>query len=211
MHVDGAFAASTMLTERGRLALAGIERADSIALDAHKWFFQPIECGALLVRDLQTLKAAFHVRPEYLLDAESAVSEVQFCDLGPQLTRNFRALKLWMSIQTFGVDAFAAAIDRGIDLAELAEQELRLTGTWDIVTPASLSVLSFGVIEDNDQEASRRNAAIAERTLMDGYLMLSTTVLRGRTVLRMCVINPRATEDEIRESVRRLTQIATGD
>ena len=94
MHVDGAFAAATMLTDRGRTALAGIERADSIALDAHKWLFQPIECGALLVRDTETLRAAFHERPEYLLDADTEAPEVNFCDLGPQLTREFRALKL---------------------------------------------------------------------------------------------------------------------
>ncbi len=202
MHVDGAFAAAAMLTERGKKVLAGIERADSIALDAHKWLFQPIECGVLLVRDVQTLRTTFHDRAEYLRDADTAAAEVNFCDLGPQLTREFRALKLWMSVQTFGLDAFRAALDRTQDLAELIEHCLRESGRWQILTPASLGVVSFkpeGVGPTGDACRS-----IARLTLEDGYLALSTTEIRGETVLRMCVTNPRATNDDIREAVRRL-------
>ena len=195
MHVDGAFAAATMLTAKGKTALAGIEHADSIALDGHKWLFQPIECGALLVRDIETLRNAFHVRPEYLKDAESAEGEVQFCDLGPQLTRNFRALKLWMTVQTFGV----AAIERGMILAEQAERELAAAG-WEIVTEAQLGVLTFSC-----PGQSERNLDVLHIALEEGYLALSTTVLEGRTVLRMCVTNPRISDAEMSESVRRLT------
>ena len=209
LHADGAFAAATMLTNQGRACLAGLERADSIALDAHKWLFQPIECGCLLVRDVRSLRDAFFERPEYLLDADSAEAEVNFCDLGPQLTRSFRALKLWMSIQVFGVNAFRAAIERGMALAELAEQELRTAGVWEIVTPAQLGVLTFRYATDGSTADDQINTRIAQAVLEDGFAALSTTQLRGRTVLRMCVTNPRATNEDIAETVRRLGKIAT--
>jgi aromatic-L-amino-acid/L-tryptophan decarboxylase len=210
LHADGAFGAAAALSESGRERLAGLDRVDSLAVDAHKWLFQPIECGCLLVRDVRRLRETFHERPEYLKDADTAEAEVNFCDLGPQLTREFRALKLWMSIQVFGMDAFRAAVSRGIALAELAERELRAAGRWEVVTPAQLSVLTFraAVAGRTDEELNVLNGAIAHAMLDDGYAALSTTELHGRAVLRMCVTNPRATEDEIRETVRRLGNFA---
>jgi aromatic-L-amino-acid/L-tryptophan decarboxylase len=206
LHADGAFGAAAVLSEDGKRRLGGLGRVDSIALDAHKWLFQPIECGCLLVRDVRTLREAFYERPEYLRDADTADAEVNFSDMGPQLTREFRALKLWMSIQVFGMEAFRAAVERGIALAELAERELRESGRWEIVTPAQISVVTFRYAPPqlSDLKINKLNARIAQATLDDGYAALSTTELRGKTVLRMCVTNPRATEAEIRETVRRL-------
>ena len=210
LHADGAFAAAAILTRGGREKLAGIGRVDSLALDAHKWLFQPIECGCLLVRNVGHLRAAFRDRPEYLLDVDTPEEEVNFCDLGPQLTREFRALKLWMSIQVFGEDAFRTAVARGMELAELAERYLRAAGGWEIVTPAQLGVLTFrraptGYSED---ERDRLNLRILQEVLEDGYAALSSTILGGRSVLRVCVINPRASDEEIAETVRRVTAIA---
>ncbi|HEX3303941.1 MAG TPA: aminotransferase class I/II-fold pyridoxal phosphate-dependent enzyme [Thermomicrobiales bacterium] len=206
LHADGAFGAAAVLSQNGKRWLAGLERVDSIALDAHKWLFQPIECGCLLVRDVRTLREAFYERPEYLRDADTADAEVNFSDMGPQLTREFRALKLWMSIQVFGMEAIRAAVERGIALAELAEREIRDAGIWEMITPAQISVLTFRYAPSNltEQQINRLNARIAHATLEDGYAALSTTELRGKTVLRMCITNPRATEAEIRETVRRL-------
>jgi aromatic-L-amino-acid decarboxylase len=211
LHVDGAFGAAAVLTAEGRQLLAGIERADSIALDAHKWLFQPIECGCLLVRDMSFLRAAFHERPEYLRDVDTPQAEINYCDYGPQLTRVFRALKLWMSIQVFGLHAFRAAISRGMAMARLAEAELRASGAWEIVTPEQLSVLTFrhaptGIPAGQTNEINRR---IAHAILEDGYAAVSTTELSGQLVLRMCVTNPRVAEEEIRESVRRFTTLAS--
>jgi aromatic-L-amino-acid decarboxylase len=210
LHVDGAFGAAAVLTQEGRRLLDGIERADSIALDAHKWLFQTIECGCLLARDMSCLGAAFHERPEYLRDVDTPPAEINFCDYGPQLTRSFRALKLWMSIQVFGLDAFRDAIARGQKLAELADTELRNTKRWEIVTPAQLSVLTFRRSSPglSREAANEINRQIAQAILEEGYAALSTTELGGITVLRMCVINPRAQEDEIKESVRRFSSIA---
>ena len=120
LHVDAAYGGFAALTERGRAALAGIELADSVTLDPHKWLYQPIECGCLLVREGRLAAEAFTINPDYLADYKS--EEVNFSDLGVQLTRTARALKIWLSFNYFGVDAFREAIDRAIDLAQLAER-----------------------------------------------------------------------------------------
>ena len=117
LHVDGAYGAFAALTDRGREALRGIELADSITLDPHKWLYQPFECGALLVRDGRLLRRAFEIVPEYLKDATVGADEVNFSDLGLQLSRSSRALKVWLSVQYFGLDAFRTAVDRCLDLA----------------------------------------------------------------------------------------------
>src|SRR5262249_53557972 len=118
LHVDGAYGAPAVLCEKGRSLLRGLELADSLSLDPHKWLFQPYEMGCVLVRDVRSLREAFAVRPDYLKDLESTGAEVNFCDYGIQLSRSFRALKLWMSLKVFGLGAFRGAIARGFALAE---------------------------------------------------------------------------------------------
>ena len=205
LHVDGAYGAPSVLTDRGRALLAGLERADSLVLDPHKWLFQPFEIGSVLVRRPGALRAAFAMVPEYLRDVGAGEGEeVALRDRGPQLTRGSRALKLWLSVQVFGVDAFRAAIDRGIDLAERAGELLAAAG-FEIVTPPQLAVVTFRA--DGDDAA---NAALADRVVADGYAAPSTTILRGRTVLRMCTINPRTTDDELERSVARIAELAAG-
>jgi glutamate/tyrosine decarboxylase-like PLP-dependent enzyme len=214
LHVDGAFGAAAVLADAGRAALAGLDRADSLTLDPHKWLFQPIECGCLLVRDRQFLRAAFYERPEYLRDVDSpgrSGEEVNFYDLGPQLTRGFRALKLWMSVQVFGVASFRAAVAHGIALAELAERHLRHDSTWDVVTPAQLGIVTFRhrFPGRTATETDELNARIARASVDDGAATISSSVLSGRTVLRLCAINPRTTVDDIEETIRLLSLIGS--
>jgi aromatic-L-amino-acid/L-tryptophan decarboxylase len=125
MHVDGAYGAAAVISERGRKLLEGIEMADSLSFDPHKWLFQTIECGCVLLRDAAKLNATYRIMPEYLADVHRNAAEVNPCDYGIQLTRGFRALKVWMSVQYFGLEAFRRAVDRGFALAELAEAKLR--------------------------------------------------------------------------------------
>src|SRR5205085_5003456 len=113
LHIDGAFGAASIVSERGREALQGLDRADSLTLDPHKWLFQSFECGCVLVRDAALLKSAFQIKPDYLRDVHRSLEEFNPCDYGVQLTRSFRALKVWLSLQTFGVAAFRDAIARG--------------------------------------------------------------------------------------------------
>ena len=120
LHADGAYGAAAVISERGRAALAGLGNVDSLSLDPHKWLFQPFEIGCVLVRDGRHLTETFAIHPEYLRDVHRDPEEINFCDRGVQLTRGFRALKLWLSLQVFGVRAFREAVTRGFELAELA-------------------------------------------------------------------------------------------
>lgn len=210
LHADGAFGAAAVLCDRGRRLLRGMEEVDSLALDPHKWLFQPFEIGCVLVREARQLRDAFRIHPEYLKDVHRAEEAVNFCDYGIQLTRTFRALKLWMSLKIFGLEAFREAIDRGFRLAEAAERYLRESACWEIVTPAQMAIVSFRYNEPGraPKELEAINQNMVERLIADGYALLTSTTLRGRTVLRFCTINPRTTEEEIRETVRRLERLA---
>ena len=144
LHVDGAYGAPAVLTARGRALLAGIDRADSLVLDPHKWLFQPFEigCGAGPPPP-GALRAGVRDVPASTCATSAPASEVAFRDRGPQLSRGSRAMKLWLSLQVFGLDAFRAAIDRGIDLAERAEALLARRRGFEVVTPAQLAIVSL--------------------------------------------------------------------
>lgn len=212
LHVDGAYGAAAALTARGRAALRGLELADSIALDPHKWLFQPFEIGCVLVRDMRHLRQAFAVHPEdnasYLADVgRMAEREVVFYEHGVQLTRSFRALKLWMALRIFGLAAFRDTIDRGIALAEEVEQFLRGDPRWEVVTAAQLAVVTFAPRLTSDvSEANARVERAVERLTADGYAMVTSTQVRGRTVLRFCLIHPDARLDEVKQTADRLAQ-----
>jgi glutamate/tyrosine decarboxylase-like PLP-dependent enzyme len=206
MHVDGAYGAATAVCPRGKRLLDGLELADSLSLDPHKWLFQPIECGCVLLRDAAILKAAYRIMPEYLADVHRNVTEVNPCDYGIQLTRGFRALKLWMSIQYFGLDAFRAAVDRGFVLAEHAEAKLRQMSGWQIVTPAQTGIVTFRKRGAEESFYGKLHDAM----LADGFALATSTVLNGRTALRLCTINPRTTEAEIDQTIEWLDALAAG-
>jgi aromatic-L-amino-acid/L-tryptophan decarboxylase len=166
LHVDGAYGAFACLSERGRRTLAGIEFADSITLDPHKWLYQPVELGALLVRDGELLRRGFEISPDFLSDVESVNQEVNFSDLGLQLTRSCRALKLWISLRYFGVAAFRKAIDTCLDLSLHAERQIAASTELELMSAASLGIVSFrrhpaGV--ENEVELDRINASLAEQ------------------------------------------------
>ena len=197
-HVDGAYGAAAVLTEPGRAALTGLDRGDSLVIDPHKWLFQPYEAGAVLIREPGLLERTFALSGEYLRDTFGG--EVNFRDRGIQLTRGTRALKLWLSVNVFGLDAFRAAVAHGIALAEHAEAVLRERRGWEIVTPASLGIVCFTRVGADD-------SVVSAETVLDGYAAPSTTVLRGQTVLRLCTINPRTTFDEIEETIRRMERV----
>jgi aromatic-L-amino-acid/L-tryptophan decarboxylase len=210
LHADGAYGAPAVLSERGRRALEGLGGADSLSLDPHKWLFQPIEIGAVLLRDREDLRRTFRVLPEYLRDVEGVEGETNFRDYGIQLTRGFRALKLWMSLQVFGEAGFRAAVGRGIELAEFAEGCVRGRAGWEVAAPAQLGVVAFRFAPPSADPAAhdRMNRALLDELNRGGLAMISSTELRGRTALRMCTINPRTSEDDIRATVERLFELA---
>jgi glutamate/tyrosine decarboxylase-like PLP-dependent enzyme len=203
LHADGAYGASVILCEQGKKLLKGLERVHSLAIDPHKWLFQPYEMGCVLVRDFRHLRHTFHILPEYLKDIEQTEQEVNFCEYGVQLTRSFRALKLWLSLNIFGVEAFREAVEKGFRLAEYAEEVLRNHECFKIVTPAQMAIITFRyhVPGLSETDLDSVNEKIVDAMIARQFAMISTTRLKGHTVLRMCTINPRTTPDDISATI----------
>jgi aromatic-L-amino-acid/L-tryptophan decarboxylase len=210
MHIDGAYGGSAALTDEGSVLLSGLNRANSLTIDPHKWMFQPYEIGCALIRDKTLLNDTFKVSAEYLKIVEQKSEQPNFSDYGVQLTRGFRALKLWMSIKAFGIDAFKTAINIGMDRARQTEARLRVNPNWDIVTPAQLGIVTFRYLANSFDEATLDllNMRIADDMINSGFALLSPTILSGKTVLRMCTINPRTTNDDILQTIDRLEAFA---
>ena len=198
-HVDGAYGGFAVLTERGREALAGIERADSATLDPHKWLYQPYEAGCLLVREGTRLGEAFNIMPDYLQDTVVGGREVNFADRGIQLTRSARALKLWLSLEFFGVGAFRAAIDRSLDVARHAEAVVEATPNLELLSGAKLGVVCFRRRYDGLDELAEEaaNVELVSALRHSGEGLVSSTRIAGRYALRMCVLNHRSGEEDV--------------
>ena len=200
-HVDAAYGGFAVLTEKGKKALRGIERADSIAMDAHKWLFQPFEAGCLMVKDVRRLEAAFSVQPEYLQDTQFGREHPNFSDRGLQLTRSFRALKVWMSIQTFGLAAFRRTVAKGMQLAEEAEEYVRTSELLQIANPASLGVVCFRFNPRNSgyshEYLEQINKMVQTRVIETATAMTSSTRLRGVYSLRFCILNHHTTWQDV--------------
>jgi glutamate/tyrosine decarboxylase-like PLP-dependent enzyme len=189
LHVDAAYGGFAVLTERGRAQLGELGRADSITLDPHKWLYQSYECGCLLVRDGTALRRAFATRSDYLRDTEGA-GVVNFSDLGLQLSRSTRAFKLWLSLGTFGVDAFRAAIDRTLDLAEHAARRIEASERLQVAAPPSLGIVCF---TRDDGEVDGLVGALEA----SGLGLISSTRVDGREVLRLCILNHTSTSEDV--------------
>jgi glutamate/tyrosine decarboxylase-like PLP-dependent enzyme len=199
-HIDAAYAGFAVLTREGKAMLEGIERADSVTLDPHKWLFVPFECGCLLVRNPSTLADAFRIWPEYLKDVEPAEAEVNFADRGEQLTRYSRALKIWMSVSYFGTDAVSEAIGESMVRARLMESLVRDSDSFEILCPAQFGILCFRAAPSAfpPEELDALNERINARVVSGGRYLISSTRLRGSYSLRMCTLGFRTTHDDIR-------------
>ncbi len=205
LHVDAAYGGFAVVTEQGRELLRDIERADSIGLDAHKWFFQPYEAGALMVRDTKHLENAFAIGHDVLQDTVWGANHPNFSDRGQQLSRSARALKIWMSVQTFGMAAFREAVQGGLDLARRAEDYAGESPILEVLTPVSLGILCFRVAPRDTALAEatleRVNRAVLARMFWDELAFLSSTSLKGVFALRMCIINHTTTWDDVRRTL----------
>jgi glutamate/tyrosine decarboxylase-like PLP-dependent enzyme len=200
LHVDAAYGGFAALTAHGRAVLDGIDRADSVTLDPHKWLFQPMECGAVLIRDGARLEQAFAIHPDYLDGDAAGDGEVNFADRGLQLSRGFRALKVWMSVQTFGLAAFRDCVQRGIDLARYAEELVRATPGLTLMAPATLGIVCFrrDWPDCDEAETERRGNALAAVLERAGTALVSTTRLAGRHAVRLCILNPTSSAAHVR-------------
>jgi aromatic-L-amino-acid/L-tryptophan decarboxylase len=209
MHVDAAYGGFAVLDERGAELLRGIERADSVALDPHKWLYAPFEAGCILARNFQALYDAFHILPAYLVDVAGGPQNVNMCDHGITLSRSSRALKIWMAVKHFGVARYRAVISRTMDLARYSQELLEATPGIEVVSPAVLGVVSFryvptaadGSSEVDESRIERVNQAIRQRVWDSGRAMITSSRVRGRYVLRVCVVNHSTRRADVEEFI----------
>ena len=198
LHVDAAYGGAIGLLPEQRAALLGIERADSITLDPHKWLYAPFESGCLLTARVEDLRRAFAGGSAgYMQDIPR--DEVNFFERGPELSRGNRALKLWFLLRACGVEQIRRAIRHDLELARQAHALLAADPRFEIVTPPRLSVFTFALRAGED--ATQR---LFEAILADGFLMLSSSRVGGRYVLRFCVANARTTDDDVAQAVARV-------
>lgn len=215
MHVDAAYGGFAVLDARGKRLLAGIEYADSVALDPHKWLYAPYEAGCILARDFSDLYDAFHTLPDYLVDVAGGSRNVNMCDHGIALSRSARALKIWLAVKHFGVSRFRAIIGRTLDLARYAQQLLEATPGMQIVSPAVLGIVSFRYVPDyrpgevltDEGQIERINDEIRRRVWSSGRAMITSTRLWGRYVLRLCVLNHNTLRSDIESLVELLAEL----
>ena len=192
LHVDAAYAGSAWVCPELRWSQAGVERADSLVVNAHKWLFTPMDCSLLWTRKPEALRAAFSLVPEYLRTSDEAES---LSDYGPALGRRFRSLKLWAVLRCYGREGLQARIREAVRLAEVFEGLVRDESGWEICAPRAFSVVCFrrpGSEEDNEQLLTRVNDS--------GELFISHTRLNGRYVLRLAIGNERTTESDVRRA-----------
>jgi aromatic-L-amino-acid decarboxylase len=196
LHVDGAYGAAFQLTERGRRRLRGIERADSIILDPHKGFFLPFGTGCLLVRDTATLRAAHSGQDAHYLQDIAAADLPDFADLGPELTREFRGIRMWLPLHLHGVAAFRAALDEKLDLTEWAYTALAAEPALHVYGAPELTTIAFRCLAGEDATVE-----LLQRVNDERRVRLSSTRIRGRVVGRVSILNHRTDRARVEEAV----------
>jgi aromatic-L-amino-acid decarboxylase len=194
LHVDAAYAGAAMVCLEHRWAFAGVDRADSLVVNAHKWMLTPMDCSLLWTRRPEDFRRAFSLIPEFLRtpDAEDALSLSEY---GPALGRRFRALKLWAVLRCYGRSGLQEHIRSGIRLASLFEGWVAEEQGWELSAPRPFSVVCFRLAGSDE-----RNRELLERVNATGEILISHAVLAGRYVLRLAVGNVRTTEDDVKRA-----------
>jgi glutamate/tyrosine decarboxylase-like PLP-dependent enzyme len=215
LHVDGAYGAPAILTKQYAKQLSALSRADSLALDPHKWLYVPVEAGLVLVRDARHMRATFSLVPPYLQTdgkTEGVGGLPWFSEYGFQQTRGFRALKVWMALQYHGLSGYRSSIERDIRLTERLASSLRSSEDFEVLEPQSLSIVCFRYappkLRKDAQVIDDLNKAVLEKVQLGGQAFLSSTVLDGRFWLRACIINPRTCEEDLEQLVHNLASSA---
>jgi aromatic-L-amino-acid/L-tryptophan decarboxylase len=187
LHVDAAYAGSAWVCPELRWSLEGVDRADSVVVNPHKWLFTPMDCSTLWTRRPEVLHEAFALVPDYLAATQGAVD---LKDFGPALGRRFRALKLWFVLRWYGAEGLRAMIREHVRLAQLFAALVEAEPGWEVVAPHPFSTVCFRHVEaDND--------AIARSATATGELFVAASTLRGQTIIRLAIGNEQTTEGDI--------------
>ncbi len=201
LHVDAAYAGSAMVCPELRWAFEGVERADSLVVNAHKWMLVPVDCSLVWSRRPEALRAAFSLVPEYLRSQDTTESIAEY---GPALGRRFRSLKLWAVLRCFGREGLQRLIREHVRLAELFESWVREELGWELCAPRHFSLVCFRLDAPDDV-----NETLLDRVNASGEAFLSHTKLDGRFVLRLAIGQERTTEADVRRAWDALRREAT--
>jgi len=205
-HVDAALGGPGALLPELAPLYRGIERADSLAIDPHKWMYVPVECGCALVRDAAAMRDTFSLVPPYLRD-DTVLP--WFSEFGIQQSRGFRALKLWLTLKYAGIDGYRKALAADVALAQGLRRKLQESPDFDIVAAGPLSITCFRYHPRDgrsDAEVDQLNRELLDAVQQDGEVFLTGTELAGRFVLRACIVNFRTTEQDVERLVHVIRQ-----
>lgn len=205
LHVDGAFGALVAICPNLKHLVKGLERADSVGFDLHKWMYLPFECACLLVRDGEAHRATFSNSATYLqiFDRGVVAGGIPFADRGIELTRGFKALKAWMSLKAYGFDRFAALIERNVAQAQELARLVGESSELELCAPVPLNIVCFRYVADglSLEELNAVNQEILYRLQEDGLAVPSSTILDGRFCLRAALVNHRTLSDDLKALV----------
>ena len=225
-HIDGAYGAPAAMIGERRPAFVGLELADSVSLDPHKWLYTPVDCGCLLLRDASAARKTFTAEADYVKVHESAeIESFAFWDYGIELSRRFRALKVWLTLKYYGAQRIAAAIADDIAMANHMAECVERDSQLELLAPVQLSICCFRYVPANEraeleaaateaerasveQKINRLNEQIMYRVQRGGQAYLSNAMLRGKFALRACIINFRTTPADIDLTLQTVRDVA---
>ena len=207
LHVDAAYGGIAAMVAPEKFA--GLSRADSVSIDGHKWLYQPVDCGCLLFRDPEQARRAFAHTGEYVRSlTEDPIEGFAFFEESAELSRRFRALKLWASLHYHGVSAYREAMRRDLAHAQLLASKVRREPRLELLAPVSLSAVCFRV--HFPEQADARNGEVLRRVNGRGRVYLSNAVIRGAFALRACFVNHRTTDADVDAVVDEVLRAADG-
>lgn len=199
MHVDGAYGALAAIAAPEKFA--GLHLADSISMDPHKWLYQPLDCGCLLYRDEKCARAAFSYSGDYAkVLSDDPIEGFAFFEESMELSRRFRALRLWLSLRYHGLQAFRSSIKEDLELAQGLARAISQNRELELAAPVELSAVCFrylGGAAMTEDERNRHNSEILKRVVQRGRVYLSNATIRGKLCLRACIVNHRTTEADV--------------
>jgi len=204
-HVDAAFGAWARLSPRLRDRVRGLERADSVAFDLHKWGAVPYGVGCVLIRDAEAHRRTFRVSAAYLAAHPRGASAVEHAgyELGPELSRPFRGLGPWMAFQEHGLDRLRASVEKNVEQAAQVAARVRAEPELELTAPVPLNVVTFRYrgVGIPEERLDALNAEVVMRIQESGLAVPSTTRLRGRTVIRLAIVNHRSRAEDLEELI----------
>jgi len=199
-HIDGAYGALAAIAVPEQFV--GLNLADSLSLDPHKWLYQPVDCGCLLYRDASHARKAFAYTGDYTkVLNEDPLESFAFFEESMELSRRFRAMKLWLSLRYHGMDSFREAITNDLTLAQHLAKRINGEPGLELLAPVTLSAVCFRYTQAPPEQLNQLNAAILKRIIQRGRVFISNATLNGKFALRACIVNQRATQADVEEVV----------